>query len=677
MRRFLYKIVIIIFFFNAILYANDIIESQPQIIFEIEKLKGSSENLELQVDFNKAVLHFERNELQEALKLFKKTSRDFEIPSLLNMGIIYFKLQDLEKAKELFNKIYSKKANLINQPYSFISSCYYLFEITKDDKYMLDLVTIFQNSEKLGEYNTLITDIKDVILRELANRYISIKDYDNAFSALNAMSYSIDLKKAMLYIKLGNFARASKILKKLKEESVDDPNYNKILWISTYCDLKQNKFNEVQDTLDLINDRKKSFQVNTKMPFEIFFNKDLYSSEDYYKSVMKFDRERTLEFIYYFSPFVFSDSKEIIYDSVKGFIYQDDVSVANLEDMVEYNTNFANLIKLDPILRIKELQKAIKKDSKAYTYYNLALAYAQVNDLISAYTNFEKAYKLNPANRLYSVMFLITAEAINFKLDEKQKANIDRTLREKGGMYSFFAKEVYRLFINNAYDNIEIPNKYKDAIFCKALDFLSKMNENKPLKNHPLFEEYERDAFIYLLKLVQRDDKESNYDYFSRIQDTLSLKYNDNFIDNSWVVVRYYFDILKAVGIFNSIDFNIETNNNPSYLLARAFSSLYLQKPQITIYNLNRLKEEFAFENRFTMYLLVAAFLESKRVADASIQISLIKAFYKDLDTDFLTAIQLIQHMNISSAKQFLEHKYKNPYIDFRISGFDEFLLSL
>ncbi len=53
---------------------------------------------------------------------------------------------------------------------------------------------------------------------------------------------------------------------------------------------------------------------------------------------MKFDEDRMYDFIYYFAPFVFSDSKEIIYDSVKGFIYGKAQSVENLENMVEYNT---------------------------------------------------------------------------------------------------------------------------------------------------------------------------------------------------------------------------------------------------------------------------------------------------------------------------------------------------
>src|SRR5574344_1652837 len=338
LKKSIYKIVIIFFILNNFLYAN-IIESQPQIIFELEKLEASNENLEIQVDFNKAVLHFRKGEYKDALRLFEKTSKVFEAPSLLNMGIIYYKQKDEKKAQEFFNKIYSKKTNLINQPYSFISSCYYLFEITKDDKYMLDLVTIFQNSKKLSEYNELITDIKDAILKELANRYLMIEDYENALGALNAMSYSLDLKKAMILIKLNNFQKASTILKKIREEEKNSEILNKVLWISAYSSLKQNNF---EDAL------------------EIFFNKDLYSYKDYYKSIMKFDEDRMYDFIYYFAPFVFSDSKEIIYDSVKGFIYGKAQSVENLENMVEYNTKFIRLVKQDSIKRVNELKNIIK-----------------------------------------------------------------------------------------------------------------------------------------------------------------------------------------------------------------------------------------------------------------------------------------------------------------------------
>ena len=676
MKKSIYKIVIIFFILNNFLYA-DIIESQPQIIFELEKLEASNENLEIQVDFNKAVLHFRKGEYKDALRLFERTSKIFEAPSLLNMGIIYYKQKDDEKAKELFNKIYSKKTNLLNQPYSFISSCYYLFEITKDDKYMLDLVTIFQNSNKLSEYNELITDIKDAILKELANRYLMIEDYENALGALNAMSYSLDLKKAMILIKLNNFQKASVILKKVREEEKNIEILNKVLWISAYSSLKQNNFEDAQEILDLINDRKKDFNVNIQMPLEIFFNKDLYTYKDYYKSIMKFDEDRMYDFIYYFAPFVFSDSKEIIYDSVKGFIYGKAQSVENLENMVEYNTKFINLVKQDPIKRVNELKNIIKTDSKAYIYYNLGLSYAQINDFTNAYKNFEKAYKLSPGNKLYSVMYLITANKASADMPEKQRAILDKNIKDSGGLYSYFAKELYKLFVNSTYNVVEASQSYEKTVFYKAIDFLKKMNNNEDLSNHQLLEDYERDSFIYLLKLVQKNRSENEYKYASRVQDAVTLKYNNNFLDSSLITSKYYIDILKAFGVFSRVDFNIDGNNNPSYLLTKVYSDLYLGKPLNSIDTLKRLKDEFGYENRFTMYLSTASFLESLRPEEASIQISLIKAFYKDKDTDFLTAIQLLQNMNISSAKQFLENKYDNPYIDFRIVGFEEFMLSL
>ena len=595
----------------------------------------------------------------------------------MNIIIIYYKQKDEKKAQEFFNKIYSKKTNLINQPYSFISSCYYLFEITKDDKYMLDLVTIFQNSKKLSEYNELITDIKDAILKELANRYLMIEDYENALGALNAMSYSLDLKKAMILIKLNNFQKASTILKKIREEEKNSEILNKVLWISAYSSLKQNNFEDAQEILDLINDRKKDFNVNIQMPLEIFFNKDLYSYKDYYKSIMKFDEDRMYDFIYYFAPFVFSDSKEIIYDSVKGFIYGKAQSVENLENMVEYNTKFIRLVKQDSIKRVNELKNIIKTDSKAYIYYNLALSYAQINDFTNAYKNFEKAYKLSPGNKLYSVMYLITANKISADIPEKQRAILDKNIKDSGGLYSYFAKELYKLFVNSTYNVVEASQSYEKTVFYKAIDFLKKMNNNENLSNHQLLEDYERDPFIYLLKLVQKNKNEDEYRYAARVQDAVTLKYNNNFLDSSLITSKYYIDILRAFGVFSRVDFNIDGNNNPSYLVTKAYSDLYLGNPFNSIETLKRLKDEFGYENRFTMYLSTASFLESLRPEEASIQISLIKAFYKDKDTDFLTAIQLLQNMNISSAKQFLVNKYNNPYIDFRIVGFEEFMLSL
>ncbi|MFW2608668.1 hypothetical protein ACN5OY_11325, partial [Aliarcobacter butzleri] len=81
----------------------------------------------------------------------------------------------------------------------------------------------------------------------------------------------------------------------------------------------------------------------------------------------------------------------------------------------------------------------IKTDSKAYIYYNLALSYAQINDFTNAYKNFVKAYKLSPGNKLYSVMYLITANKISADIPEKQRAILDKNIKDSGGLYSYFA----------------------------------------------------------------------------------------------------------------------------------------------------------------------------------------------------------------------------------------------
>jgi len=675
LKKFAYKIVISFFLFDTILYAN-IISSQPQVIFELQRLESSSENLEIQIDFNKAVLLFKKNDYEGALKLFKKTAEVLEVPSILNIGIIYYKQNRIKEAIENFDKIYSKKINLVHQPYSFILACYYLSAITKEDKYILDLARIFQNSNKLAEYSELITDIKDAILKELANRYLYVKDYENAIAALEAMSYSLDFKKAMVYTKVNNFTKAFTILRKLKEEVKEKDLANKLLWISTYVALKENQLKTAVDNLDLIG-AIKDFNLNIQMPFEIFFNKNLHSSKEYLDGVLKFNDDRKLEFIYYFAPFVFSDSREIIYDSVKGFIYEENSSVENLEVMVDYNTKFVKLIKYDPILRVNELKKLLRSDSKAYVYYNLGLAFAQIGDFENAYTNFEKAYKLSPGNKLYTSIYFITSNYLDVILEKKEKEFIDKSLRNSGGLYAYFGKELYKLFVNSSYNVTELPKQYKGTAFYKAIDFLKDMYDNKPLNNHILLEEYEKDNLVYLLRLVQRQKGEDDYRYFARLQDNIPLTYNNSFIDSSLITSKYYIDILRALGVFAKADFNIQGNNNPIYLLTKAYSDLYLGRPQSTIDNLKKLKDEFSYENKFSMYLGVAAFLEAKRPEDASIQIALIKAFYKDKNTDILTAIQLLNNMNINSAKQFLENRYNNPYIDFRPARFDELMLLL
>lgn len=672
LNKFIYKIFLTILLISNILYANDILKSQPQIIFELDKL----DELEVSNEFNKAVLLFNKQRYKEAYDIFEKTKVVYEIPSLLNMAIILLKDNKKEEAITLFSEIYSKKSNLLNEPYAFIASCYYLFTLTSDDKYMIDLVTIFQNSDKLKNQSEIILNIKDIILEELANRYLMVKDYDNALGALNAMSYSLDFKKALVYIKQNNLLRADIILKKLIDTQKDEDRLDEIYWFSVFVNLKLNKLDVVKEILEKINKRGSDYKVHINLPFEIYFNKDLYSSSDYLKSILKFDEERKLDYLYYFAPFVFSDSKELMYDTVKGMVSKDKSSLESLEAMFNYNINFIKAIRNDPFVRIDQLKNELNENSKAYNYYNLALAFAQIKDLSNAYKYFEKAYKLSPGNKLYAVMYLITSNKVSKSMDDKQKELIKERIKSSDGLYNYFAKELYSIYVDISFENKEEPY-LQTTLFFKALDFLKKLENNEYVAEHPLLIDWEKDSFIYLLKLVQQTKNEDDYKYFSRMQDTIPLKYNNNFLNSSLITSLYYIDILKALGIFSRADFYIPKESSPLYLLTDAYSSLYLGKANESINILNRLKNEYNIENRFTMYLLVASYLEAKRREEASIQITLIKAFYNDTDTDFLTAIQLIQTLNINAAIQFLNKAYNNQFISFDIIGFDEFMLSL
>ncbi|MEZ4693228.1 MAG: tetratricopeptide repeat protein [Aliarcobacter sp.] len=664
--KLLYKILLSSLFVNPILYANqDLIESQPEIIFQFEKLKKTQENLSLQVDFNKAVLHLSKNEYEEAIELFKRTSKILEIPSSLNIGIAYYKLGSIDNAIVHLNKIYEKEENASSNTFSYMSACYYLYQISKDNKYLDTIVRISKRYKNLSEHTK----------RMLADTYVILKEYENALEVLNSMDYTMDLKKALIYIKLKDYEKAALLLRKAKEQNVNPNTIDKILWFLAFTDLKLNKIEQLKETLDLINSRRSTFKANIELPLEIYFNQNKFTSKQYLDSVLKFDEYRKIDFIFYFAPFIFSDSQEIIYDSLKGFIYNQKENILNLEEMVDYNNKFLNIVKEDPIVRVTELKKMLTKDTKSYIYYNLGLSCAQINDFHSAYKYFEKAYKLNPGNKLYSTMFLITANRINVKV--KDKEYIETTIKNSNGLYNFFGKEIYRLFLNPQFTSADKPLTYENTIFYKALDFLDTMNQNKPLGNHPLLDEHFKDPLTFLIRLIQRRNNETNFIYFARLQDSIPLTLNNNFLEGPLVITRYYIDILKALGVFSKADLRITGKNTPSYLRTKALRDLHFNLPDESIKTLEYLQSEYKLEDKYTMYLLVAALLEAGRYNDASIQISLIKALLNDPDADFLTAIQLIQELKIPSAKQFLTQPYLDSLIDFKIVGFDEYLESL
>lgn len=664
--KLVYKILLSAIFFNSILYAvDDLIESQPEIIFQFEKLVKSQENLSLQIDFNKAVLHLSKNEYEEAIKLFKKTSKILEVPSYLNMGIAYYKLGSVDNAIVYLNKIYEKPENANIHTYPYMAACYYLYQISKDNKYLDTIVKTSKKYKNLSEHSK----------RMLSDTYIILKEYENALEVLNTMDYAMDLKKALIYIKLKDYERANLLLKKAKEQNVNPNTIDKILWFTSFTNLKMNNIDQLKETLDLINERRSTFKANIELPLEIFFNQNKFTSNQYLNSVINFDDNRKIDFIFYFAPFIFSDSQEIIYDSLKGFIYNQKESILNLEEMVEYNAKFLKIVKEDPIIRVVELEKMLTKDTKSYIFYNLALSCAQINDFNNAFKYFERAYKLNPGNKLYSIMYLITANRLNIKI--KDKEYIEGNIKSNNGLYNYFSKEIYKLFINPQFTSADKAFEYESTIFYKALDFLKAMKTGKVSENHALLDEHFKDPLTFLIKMVQRRKGESDYTYYSRLQDSIPLSLNNQFLEGPLIITRFYVDILKGLGIFSKADMNISGKKTPSYLRTKALRDLHSNSPDETIKTLEYLQSEYKLEDKYSMYLMVAALLEAGRYNDASIQISLIKVILNDPDADFLTAIQLIQDLKISSAKQFLLQPYLDSLIDFKLIGFDEYLESL
>jgi len=661
-----YKIVLVSTLFCSDLYAKkDLIESQPEIIFQFDKLKKSQENLSLQVDFNKAVLLLSKNEYRKSIEIFEKTAEILEVPSYLNIGIAYYKLNSIDNAIVYLNKIYENRLNANDHTFSYISSCYYLYQISKDNKYLDIIIKVTKKFKNLSEHSK----------RMLADTYIILKEYNKSLKVLESMDYALDLKKALLHLKLKNYKQANIFLKKAKETTVNPSTLNKVLWFSVFTDLKSNNLEQLKDNLDLINKNKQAFKTNLELPLEIYFNKNKYTPKEYLDSVVSFKQERKVDFIYYFAPFIFSETKEVIYDSAKGFLFNSSDNINSLSEMVEYNAKFLEIVKDDPILRVVKLKKLLKKDTKSYVYYNLGLSYAQISDFHNAYKYFEKANKLNPGNKLYASMSLLTAQ--NLKIKVRDKEYIEKTIKSNKGLYNYFGKEIYKLFINPEYKTSYTHVTYESTIFFKAIDFLQKLKEGVNVSSHALLKEYHKDPLIYLIRLVQREKNENDFAYYSRLQDNIPLTLNNNFLEGPLIVTKYYVDILKGLGLFANADLKMSIKHSPSYLRTKALSDLHFDASDETIKILEYLQTEYNLEDKYSMYLMVAALLESGRYNDASVQISLIKAILNDSGAEFLTGVQLIQDLKMSSAKQYIKEPYLDSLIDFKLIGFDKYLESL
>ncbi|AXX93141.1 hypothetical protein AMOL_2188 [Malaciobacter molluscorum LMG 25693] len=655
-----------IFFYCTVSYAQkEQIESQPEIIFNYDKIKEKQNSFSLQFDFNKAVLMMEKKEYKKAIELFKQTATAIKIPSFLNIAIAYYKLGEIDNAKLYLNNIYNYKKAIYKNTYSYMSACYYLYQISKDTRYLDIIIDIAKKHKNLTEHSK----------RMLADTLILLKDYPNALKVLNSMKFPLNLKKALLHLKLRNYDEANKFLLLAKEKAVNQELLNKIIWIMTYRDLKANDLEKLRDNIDLLNKRKSNFKVNLELPLKIYFNKDKYSSKEYLDFITNFSMKRKIDYIFYFAPFIFSDRQEIIYDMSKGFIFKSKQNIKSLESMVEYNAKFIEIIKKDPIIRVDSLKKLITNDTKSYVYYNLALSYAQIFDFNNAYKFFRKAYKLNPGNKLYAVMTLISAQRVNKKVSDIEY--IKSNIKSANGLYKYFALSLYNLFIDKTYKVKDKTIYYKDSIFYKAIDYMKEKQENKDTSHHDLLEENIRDPFVYLMSLVKREKNENDFEYFSRLQRSVPLYLNDNFLEGPLIVTEYYFDVLRAIGLFDKANLIIENDNNPSYLRTKAVVQLYKGDSNQTLKILDEIQSKYKLEDKYTMYLQVAALLDQNKYNEASVQLSLIKALLDDDDADFLTGVQLLEDLKFSSVKQYFRAKYIDNKIDFKLDGLDEFLESL
>lgn len=641
------------------------IESQPEIIFKYDNLIKNENKLNNQIEFNKGVLLLEKGNYIEAIEILKNTSKYLQIPSYLNIGIAYYKLNSIHNAKIYLDRIFNHEEAIYNNTYSYMSSCYYLYLISNNKKYLKKIIDIAKNKKNLTEHDK----------RLISDTYIILKDYEMALKLLEDMDFASDLKKALLLIKMRNYEKSGILLNKAYESTINLNTKDTILWFMIFSDLKSNNLEKLFEHLEILQQRKSSFEVNKKLELKIFFNKDKYTPKEYLDFITNFSLNRKIDFIFYYAPFIFSDNDEIIYDSTKGFIFKNEQSLENINSMVSYNSSFLQLIKKDPIQRVTELKKMLNKDTKSYIYYNLALSYAHINDFYNALKYFEQATKLNPGNKLYTAMTLITALRSNTEL--KDKDYLDKNLRSRDGLYVYFGQKIYNLIINDNIGVTEDPRHYTKTIFYKSLDFLANFNDGNQDINHPLLKENFKEPFTYLLKKVIKREKESNFEYFSRLQDTIPLKVNNNFLDGPILITQYYTDMLKALGLFYKADFSMKSNVTPTYLRTKALKALYDKKPKEALKILENIQKEYKLEDKYTMYLVVAALLDDGNYNEASLQISLIKGLLKDNSADFLSGVQLIQELKINSAKQFFKKVYLDDMIDFKLEGYDKFLESL
>jgi hypothetical protein len=516
----------------------------------------------------------------------------------------------------------------------------------------------------------------------LVNTYIILKQYKKAIKVLKTLNEYSYLKLALLYIKAKQYQNSEIYLQKALLQTKDEKITNDIIWFTIFNDLKTNHIGKLKDHIDLIDERLDKFKDDNPMDLKIYFNKNKYSSKQYFDKINNFSEQRKTDMLFYFVPFIFSDKKELNQDSMYAFILKDKNSKESLDNMIKYNINFTNIVKQDPIIRANKLKKLIDKKTniKPYEYYNLALSYAQIYDYKNANKYFYKAYLLKKSNKLYSSLTLVTANRANIKIDKKLKAEIKDNLLNNTGEYAYFGHYIYKIMFNKNYkiedEKIDIENK--KTVFYRALHFLDNKNNKKEITQEELLLTHDgQDPLVFLFRTVIQRKNESNYNYVSRLQDYLPRHYNDYFLKGPLVITEYYIDILKAIGIFDKVNFKIANDTSPTYLRTKALINLYDGYPTHSIKILEKLKEEYNLNDKYTYNLLVASYLSANDYSNASATLTMMQFDLKDENARFLNGIKLLQDLKINSAKASFRKPYTGRLIDFKLIGFDKYLEDL
>ncbi len=666
-----YIFIFVLFSFSVAAQENKTLESQPQILFEHQTLLSEQEKTELLLKFNTGVLYLEQKRYKEAIALFKQSAKLLKVASYLNIGIAYYKLNAHKNAYLYLKKIYDLKDIVNNDKFSYFSAAFYLYKITNDKDYINEITKVASKSKRLTEQEQLV--VVDTLILQ--------KRYKYALELASKVPNISNLKLALLNIKLRDYSKAQIHLTKAYEEVKGIKGKNTVLWFKLFRDLKANDLTNLKEDILRIEERVKIFDTNKELQLKLFFNKEKFTPKEYFDKITKFSFERKIDFLYYFAPFIFEDYNVIEDQSTKSFIIKSQSDLDDLNTAVKYNRDFLKVIKLDPIRRVQVLQDMLdaKYDTNAYEYYNLGLAYAQVYDYISAYKYFKKAYELEHGNKLYSVLTLLTAKRLNNKIDKIENEFLVKNITSNKGSYVYLGKYMYKIFENpgTLLDPLKLSEKEKMSIFFRALYFLENVDKKGILQTEPLLVEFGKDQLVHMLKLVSRKTGESDFNYISRIQDNLPKIYNNMFLKGSLVITDFYLDTLRALGLFNRTDFNIENELSPSYLRTKALVQLYIDHPEDSIKIIEYIHKKYALRSIDSYYILIAAFFASGQENLGFASLGEISFIYNDQDAKFLEGVSLLQELKLNTAPQYFNYKFKGGLLDFKLEGFDRFLESL